>query len=67
MILECIPYRNTEIGKKWVEHLDHVNKINPVNNVEYIMERIERTRKIIEKYLLTNICINYTIYSNDNR
>jgi hypothetical protein len=55
MILECIPYRNTEIGKKWVEHLDHVNKINPVNNVEYIMERIERTRKIIEKYLLTNI------------
>lgn len=71
MILECIPYRNTEVGKEWVKHLDHVNRVNPVNNIEFKMERIKRTRKNIEKHLVRGMCtyitINYTIYPNGNR
>ena len=54
MILECIPNRNTEIGKQMVERLDHLNKINPVNNIDFLKVRIMRTSRIIEKRLKEN-------------
>jgi hypothetical protein len=54
MILECIPNRNTEVGKQMVERLDHLNKINPVNNIDFLKGRIMRTSRIIEKRLKEN-------------
>lgn len=54
MILECIPNRNTEVGKQMVERLDHLNRINPVNNIDFLKERIMRTSRIIEKRLKEN-------------
>ena len=54
MILECIPNRNTEVGKQMVERLDHLNKINPVNNIDFLKERIIYTRKKKKKRLKEN-------------
>jgi hypothetical protein len=50
MILECIPYRNTKIGKECVERYDRLNRNNPINR-EYLIGRIRRVNSIIKKRL----------------
>ena len=54
MILECIPYRNTEVGKKYVKKYDRFNRRNPTNNRMYLIGRVERVNSIIRKYINGN-------------
>jgi len=47
IILECLPKRNTEIGKKYIKYLNILQKNNPVSG-ELLKRRIRDLKYLIE-------------------
>lgn len=46
MILECIPYRKTKIGKEKMRFFEHLQRVNPVGG-ELLKKRIGDINAII--------------------
>ena len=53
MILECIPHRNTDIGKKYLWYLNRLQEQNPVSG-ELLKRRVTDIRTLIKHKLNEN-------------